>query len=72
MTGHSGLSSALNGEEQAEAYKLWLRGFDTQQIAEKMLVFEHAVYNALHDVREDLRELEDLAQKHGFRLVDKT
>lgn len=59
----------LHSSEQKEALRLWREGHDAKEIAWRMGAEEFAVYNGLHEIREEYRGASELAAKYGLRLV---
>lgn len=47
----------LSAGEAAEAWRLWLDGLDTADIASLLQVHEAAVYNAVASRRRDIRKV---------------
>jgi len=68
MSSLSGLKHVLHSDECKEALHLWRDGNDTKQIASLMNATEAAVYNGLHEIREDFRQLSETAAKFGLKL----
>jgi len=63
------LKNFLYGPEQIEALNLWRQGLDTKQIASQMEAEEYAVYNGLHEIREDFSKFDKLASRYGLMVA---
>jgi hypothetical protein len=63
-----GFKEFLDRDECKEALRLWRDGNDTNQIARQMNATEAAVYNGLHEIRKDFRQLSETAAKFGLKL----